>query len=385
MVARGGGRSPFAVTLTASQRRFLKAVVRRHTAQQRQVIRARIVLGAAAGLANAHIARKLQVAPNTVGKWRKRFCMEGFDGLADRKRSGRPRVFLPVVVAYAKAVACELPRTRGVPLSRWSLAELREELLASGLLSQVSTTTLWRWLATDPIKPWRHRSWIFPRDPEFAAKATVVLDLYQRVFSGVPLGAGEYVISADEKTSIQARCRCRPTLPPGRARMMRVEHEYERRGALAYLAAWDVHHARLFGRCEPTTGIEPFDRLVAQVMTTQPYASARRVFWIVDNGSSHRGQASIRRLEGSYDNLRLIHLPVHASWLNQIEIYFSVVQRKVLTPNDFVDLVEVTQRLLGFQRRYQQTAQPFDWRYTRSDLDQLLRRLDDKEQLTKAA
>jgi len=387
MVARGGGRSPFTVTLTASQRRFLKALVRRHTAQQRQVTRARIVLLAAAGLANAAIARKLGLAPNTVGKWRKRFCQEGFDGLADRKRSGRPRAFPPVVVAYTKAVPCELPRTRGVPLSRWSLAELRDELLASGLVSQISTTTLWRWLAEDPIKPWQHHSWIFPRDPNFAAKATVVLDLYQRVFAGQPLGENEYVISADEKTSIQARCRCHPTLPPGRARVMRVEHEYERRGALAYLAAWDVHRARLFGRCEPTTGIAPFDRLVAQVMTTQPYACAERVFWVVDNGSSHRGQASIKRLEGRYANLRLIHLPVHASWLNQIEIYFSVVQRKALTPNDFVDLAEVTQRLLAFQRRYQQTAAPFDWRYTRTDLDRLLRRLDDKgqQQFTKAA
>jgi transposase len=385
MVARGGGRSPFAVVLTASQRRFLKRLLRRPTAQQRQVTRARIVLLASAGWANAAIARKLELAPNTVGKWRKRFCMEGVDGLADRKRSGRPRVFPPVVVTYAKAVACELPRTRGVPLSRWSLGELRAELLASGLVSQVSTTTLWRWLAEDPIKPWQHHSWIFPRDPNFAAKAGVVLDLYARVFGGVPLGEGEYVISADEKTSIQARCRCHPTLPPAQARAMRVEHEYERRGALAYLAAWDVHHARLFGRCEPTTGIAPFDRLVAQVMTAEPYASAARVFWVVDNGSSHRGQASVKRLEGRYDNLRLIHLPVHASWLNQVEIYFSVVQRKVLTPNDFVDLVEVEQRLLGFQRRYEQTAQPFDWRYTRSDLDQLLRRLDDKEQLTKAA
>ena len=137
---------------------------------------------------------------------------------------------------------------------------------------------------------------------------------------------------------------------------MRVEHEYDRGGALAYLAAWDVHHAHLFGRCEPTTGIDPFGRLVTQVMTTEPYASARRVFWIVDNGSSHRGQASINRLEGRWRNLHLVHLPVHASWLNQIEIYFSVVQRKVLSPNDFTDLDEVEARLLAFQRRYEQTA-----------------------------
>jgi hypothetical protein len=167
--------------------------------------------------------------------------------------------------------------------------------------------------------------------------------------------------------------------------MMRVEHEYQRRGALAYLAAWDVHHARLFGRCEPATGIEPFGRLVAQVMTVEPYASAERVFWVVDNGSSHRGQASIQRLEGDYKNLRLVHLPVHASWLNQIEIVFSVIQRKVLTPNDFTDLAALEQRLLGFQRRYQQTAVPFDWRFTRSDLARLLRRLDETEQPTKAA
>jgi hypothetical protein len=166
---------------------------------------------------------------------------------------------------------------------------------------------------------------------------------------------------------------------------MRVEHEYERGGALAYLAAWDVHQARLFGRLEPTTGIAPFGRLVDQVMRTEPYASARRVFWVVDNGSSHRGQASVDRLQGAWSNLTLIHLPVHASWLNQIEIYFSIVQRKVLTPNDFTDLAEVAQRLLGFQRRYEQTAVPFDWRFTKADLQDLLRRLDEKEQLATAA
>jgi len=158
-----------------------------------------------------------------------------------------------------------------------------------------------------------------------------------------------------------------------------------RRGVCAWSTNWDVHHAHLFGRCEPTTGIDPFGRLVTQVMTTEPYASAKRVFWIVDNGSSHRGQASINRLEGRWRNLRLVHLPVHASWLNQIEIYFSVVQRKVLSPNDFTDLDEVEARLLAFQHRYEQTAAPFDWRYTKADLNRLLRRLDDHDQQTCAA
>jgi transposase len=320
-----------------------------------------------------------------VRKWRKRFCTHGYAGLRDRPRPGRPRVFAAAVVAEVKAIACELPATRDVPVSRWSLAELREEAIASGLAAEVSTSTVRRWLDEDAIKPWRHRSWVFPRDPDFAAKAARVLDLYARVFQGEALGPGEYVISADEKTSIQARCRCHPTLPPGRSRVMRVEHEYERGGALAYLAAWDVHRARLFGRCEPTTGIEPFGRLVEQVMTVEPYCSAERVFWVVDNGSSHRGQASVDRLQGEWANLRLVHLPVHASWLNQIEIYFSVVQRKVVTPNDFTDLAEVEARLLAFQRRYEQTAVPFDWHFTRSDLDRLLRRLEEHEQLARAA
>ncbi|HYN17537.1 MAG TPA: IS630 family transposase, partial [Actinomycetes bacterium] len=355
-MARGGGRSPFQITLRASERQFLKALTRRSTAPHRQVTRAKIVLLAAAGWTNQGIARKLGLAPNTVGKWRKRFSQEGFDGLRDRKRPGRPRAFPAAVIAACKAIACELPATRGIPLGRWSLAELRTEILATGLVDEVSTTTLWRWLEEDPIKPWRHHAWIFPRDPDFAAKAGVVLDLYQGGFEGCPLTGDQYVISADEKTSIQARCRCHPTLPPGQARVMRVEHEYERGGALAYLAAWDVHQARLFGRCEPTTGIEPFGRLVEQVMSSEPYASAERVFWIVDNGSSHRGQASVDRLEGAWKNLRLVHLPIHASWLNQVELVFSVIQRKVLTPNDFLDLAEVERRLLAFQRRYQQTA-----------------------------
>jgi transposase len=384
-VAGGGGRSPFQITLRASERRFLKTLARQPTAEHRQVIRARIVLLAAAGWTNTAIARRLGLAVNTAGKWRKRFFVEGLDGLRDRKRPGRPRTFPAAVVTACKAIACELPVTRGVPLGRWSLAELRTELLATGLVADVSTTTLWRWLEEDPIKPWQHRSWIFPRDPDFAAKAGVVLDLYDRVFQGQELESDAYVVSADEKTSIQARRRCHPTLPPGAARMMKVEHKYQRGGALAYLAAWDVHQATLFGRCEPSTGIAPFGRLVEQVMTTEPYASARRVFWIVDNGSSHRGRASVERLEGEWPNLRLIHLPIHASWLNQVEIYFSIVQRKVLTPNDFLDLAEVEHRLLGFQRRYQQTAVPFDWRFTRADLAKLLHRLDDHDHRATAA
>ena len=284
-----------------------------------------------------------------------------------------------------KALACELPQELGVPLSRLHVPDIRAEVIRRGLVAEISGATIWRWLAADAIRPWTHRSWIFPRDPDFPTKAGRVLDLYARTWAHRRLRPDDYVISADEKTSIQARCRCHPTLPPARARPMRVEHEYVRGGALAYLAAWDVHRAKVFGCCEATTGIEPFGRLVEQVMTSEPYASAHRVFWVVDNGSSHRGKTSIERLEGQWRNLRLVHLPVHASWLNQVEIYFSVVQRKVLTPNDFTDLDEVADRLLAFQTHYEAIATPFQWKFTRSDLALLLERLPEREALRPAA
>jgi hypothetical protein len=157
---------------------------------------------------------------------------------------------------------------------------------------------------------------------------------------------------------------------------MRVNHEYGRGGAVAYLAAYDVHRAKVFGRCEATTGIVPFMALVEQVMTQKPYADAKRVFWIVDNGSSHRGKKAIDRLAARFPNAVLVHTPVHASWVNQIEVFFSIVQRKVVSPNDFTDLDQVRDRLRGFEDRYNATAQPFQWKFTTSDLDHLLARLD---------
>jgi len=183
------------------------------------------------------------------------------------------------------------------------------------------------------------------------------------------------VISADEKSQLQALRRRHPGLPPGPARPRRVEFEYTRGGTLAHMAAYDVHHATVFGQIAPKTGIKPFTNLVAQVMTTEPYASANRVFWVVDNGSSHHGWRSIQRMEQAWPNATLVHLPVHASWLNQIEIYFSILQRKAITPGDFTDLDHLAERVLTFQDRYNTTAQPFDWRYTRHDLNTFLTRL----------
>jgi hypothetical protein len=291
-----------------------------------------------------------------------------------------PGLFPPELVVQVKVLACELPATHEVPLSRWSLGELSRYVSQSGLVAQLSQTTLWRWLHQDAIQPWRHRCWIFPRDPDFAVKAGRILDLYQRQWQGQPLTDEEFVVSTDEKTSIQARRRIHPTLPPQPGRPMKVEHEYERMGAWAYLAAMDVHQPKLFGRCEAQSGIAPFDRLVAQVMTQQPYRSAQRVFWIMDNGSSHRGQRCVQRLQSRYANLQVVHGPIHASWLNQIEIYFSIIQRKVLTPNDFNCLELLAERLERFERHYEIIAKPFEWKFTREDLTKLIQRLQPQPQ-----
>jgi hypothetical protein len=295
--------------------------------------------------------------------------------------------FPPQQITEVKAVACE-PPSAGAPLSRRSTADVHRLIIERGIC-EASHSTIVRWLREDAIRPWQYRSWIFPTDPDFAQKAGRILDLYEGRWDGKLLHPGDCIISADEKPSIQARLRIHETLPPaaGIGRGQRVEHTYQRGGALTYLAAWDVRRGRVFGRSEPKGGIEPFDRLVWQVMTKEPYASARRVFWIVDNGSSHRGQASVERLQTRWPNLILVHTPVHASWLNQVEIYFSIVGRKVLTPNDFDSLASVARRLNEFEHLYNEIAEPFGWKFTREDLNDWLDRLAERQatQLTLAA
>jgi len=280
-------------------------------------------------------------------------------------------------------LACELPHRFGLPLSRFSLAEIRQAVRRQGLIAEISGVTLWRWLSQEAIRPWHSRSWIFPRDPQFLPKAGPILDLYPGLGNGTPWMKGDFVLCADEKTRIQVRQRKHPTLPPGPGRASYVEHEYKRGGALIYIAAWDVHNAKLFGRCEAKNGIAPFDRLVATVMSQEPYRSAHRVFWVMDNCSAHRGPKSVRRLQNQWPSLIPLHTPVQASWLNQIEIYFSIVQRKVLTPNDFTSLAELEQRLLAFQQHYEKIATPLRWTFTPQDLAEVMAKL--KKEVAAAA
>ena len=301
-----------------------------------------------------------------------------------RRGGGGTPVFPPLDQALVKAVACELVAETKQPLSRQSLADVTGRA-QHALGKPISRSTVWRILATDAIKPWQYEYWIFPRDPHFAKKAGPILDLYAGTWQGKPLGPKDHILSADEKTSIQARLRCSSDPAPRSGRPARIEHEYERGGALQYLAAWDVRRGYVMGRCEPKTGIEPFGRLVQQVLAQEPYRSAERLFWVVDNGSSHRGATARQRLQQLDARILLVHTPVHASWLNQVEIYFSIIQRKVLTPNDFADLEAVRLRLALYEELSNQSPTPFQWTFDRTKLTTLLAKIEAHQKLLAAA
>jgi DDE superfamily endonuclease len=288
------------------------------------------------------------------------------------------RIFPPLDHALAKAVACELVAETRQPLSRQSLADVTART-RHALGKPISRSTVWRILDTDAIKPWRYKYWIFPRDRRFAEKAGPILDLYAGLWQGQPLGPKDHILSADEKTSIQARRRCHPSLPPAPGRPAYIENEYKRGGALQYLAAWDVRRGYVIGRCEPKTGSAPFGRLVKQVLAEEPYRSGERLFWIVDNGSSHRGAAAKKRLRQVDSRIILVHTPVHASWLNQVEIYFSLIQRKVLTPNDFTDLEAIQLRLALYEELSNQNPTPFQWKFDRTKLTALLAKIEARQ------
>jgi transposase len=363
--------SPFVIVLTDPERRELSRRACSARTPHRDRIRARIVLSAADGASNAAIVRQVGVGVDTVRKWRRRFAADGLAGLRDSPRSGRPRRLPDAVRAQVIALTCELPATSGVPLSRWSGPELARELAARCPV-RVSASTVRRWLAADALKPWQHRSWISIRDPDFPAKAARVLDLYARLWDGRPLGENDFVICADEKTSIQARCRCHPTRRPG--------------GPTRCGSSTTTTAAGRWPTWPPgtrTAARSPALRGGDRHRALRPAGRAghdRRAVRVGGPGVLDQRQRllpprSIDRMQDRWPNAHLVHTPIHASWLNQCEIYFSVVQRKVVAPNDFTDLDQIRNRLAEFETRYNAIARPFNWRFTSTDLNDLLDRL----------
>lgn len=366
------------IRLNGSQKQMLRQLKRPGSVPRRIADRARIILWTHEAVSVAEIASRLEISPGTVINWRCWFLERSRQGLSyaaclsDRPRSGRPPNLDAKQMAQIKAIACEQPAKLGLPLSRFSLGEIVLWIKQAGIVTDISTSSVWRFLHHDALRPWYYRAWLFPRDADFTTKASRVLDLYQRIWQGEPLGARDYVVCADEKSAIQVLERRHPTLAPRPGEPGRYEFEYKRNGTLAYIAALNAFTGRVYGSVEDTTGIEPFGRFVDSVMQQEPYVSAERVFWIVDGGPSHHPNTSPARLQAAHANLIAVHLPTHASWLNQIEIYFSIVQRKALTPMDLPDKAAATERILDFQTRYDRTAKPFRWNFTRADLHERL-------------
>jgi hypothetical protein len=368
----------YKIRLSGQEKQALRQAKKTGRQKVRLVNRSLIILWADAGKTIAETAELLDCCEQTVINQRKRFLERRSEGavvaLQDLPRQGRPPTYGPVEQAQVVAAVCEILHEHEQPLSRFSLSDLTPLVRRRTDLNQLSQATLGRVLTHSALKPWRYQYWLFPRDPDFVTKACLVLDLYAGFWQGQRLGPNEYILSADEKT-IQILARCHPGTIASPDHLARVEFEYERLGTVAYLAAWDVRQAKIFGRIAPTTDIANFNQLLDQVMSQAPYRDSARTFWIVDSGRAHDRRTFPARLANLYPNAVAVPLPIHASWLNQIEIYFSILQRKVLTPMEVTDREMLSQRVLDFQDYYQVTAQPFSWKFTADDLKKRLEAL----------
>jgi len=362
----------YEIKLSGHEKHELRQTKKQGRTAARLVIRILIILQADQGQTIAASALSLGCCAQTVLNQRQRFLERRAEGavaaLQDLPRAGRPVVYTAQQRAVMTATVCETLKEHDLPLSRLSTADLLRIIHKQKGLDTVSSSTLARQLQRDALKPWQYRYWLFPRDPDFVNRACVVLDLYAGFWEGQTLGPRDSVLSADEKSGIQILRRCHPGRPTVAGEIRQVEFEYERLGTLAYHAALDVFRGTLFGQVRDTTSIATFNQLVGHVMSQAPYHSDNRVFWIVDGGCAHHRSTFPARLHSLYPNAIAVMLPIHASWLNQIELYFSIVQRKVLTPLDVADATALTNRLLNFQDYYAEVARPFTWKFTSTDL-----------------
>jgi transposase len=295
-------------------------------------------------------------------------------------RHGRVRrgVFPPEVRAQVTATACCLPRTQDVPLSRWSRAELARRVAAACPLACVSTTTVGRWLAAERIRPWRFRSWQHIQDPRtFLERARPILGLYAE--ARCLLQESTWVVCVDEKTSIQAREAEQAPRPASGCHCARQSPRYKRRGARHLIAGLSVADGQVIGQCQARKRFVEFQTFITTVLV--PAAQRRGVqtiALIVDNGPTHAPKQLERWLheqatrQGWGLTFQVYWLPKKASWLDQIEIWFSILQRKLLEPNHFTSTDALEQAISNFITYYNQAAKPINWTYTIEKLERKL-------------
>ena len=276
------------------------------------------------------------------------------------------RLFPPEVGLHAVKIACERPDTCGRSLCLWDCKEIARQLMAEGLVAHISAESVRRMLACHKLKPWRKRMWLSPklaRDALFAECVRRIADLYTR-----PLSANERVICADEHTSIQPRPRPPPTRASCPGQAVQVEHEYARCGALNLLAALDTRSGKVWGEIAQRKRQVEFIALLEQIDSDLP-ESVTRIYLIIDNVPMHSGK-KVRAWMAEHPRFRMVHPPVHCSWMNQIEQWFSILVRKRLKIADFESLQHLSQRLRAFIREWNERAHAFHW--TLSSFEKIL-------------
>ncbi len=340
--------------------------------------RAQIVLSVHAhpNWSSQQLAQSLGLNARVIRKWRRRW--QETHSLQDAPRSGGPRRFSPEVRAQVTALACSLPRSHGVPLAHWSRAELARHVTTLPSLPDVSASTLGRWLQAEQIRPWRYHPWQHIQKPEeFLQRARPVLQLYEHATA--LLEQGIWVVCTDEKTSIQAREAEQAPRPAIRKHPVYQSPRYHRGGALHLMAALSVADGLVYGQCHTRKRFVDFRTFLETVVVAEAQRrGVQTIALVLDNGPTHASRQLPRWVEelattsdGKLTML-LYWLPVNASWLDQIEIWFSLLQRKLLQPNHFTCLDELQQAIADFIARHNQTAKPLKWSYTVEKLERKL-------------
>jgi len=357
MAAGRRGRPAPAITLAETERRDLERIVRSGTRPCREVLRSKIVLRAADDWANVDIAFSLGINEQTAGKWRRRYVASGIKGLEDAPRSGRPPKFDAPTRHIIVATACDVPEDhRTQARQTWTLLSLREALIEAELVEAISTSTIWRTLNAAHFRPHRLRYWLHSPDPDFKAKVTEICNLYL----DPPKGA--VVLSIDEKTSIQALERKYPGTPAKPRQAGRFEFEYIRHGTQSLIAAFEVHTGQVFGQVRANRKAVDLLEFMDAVAERWP---DRAVHVIWDNLNIHKGERWKEYNARHGGRFSFHYTPIHASWVNQIECFFSILSRRVLRFASFSSRQELAERLLAFIEHWnRREAKPFRWTFT---------------------
>jgi transposase len=361
------------VRMTIKRDRKLRQVIGAGTSPQRLVLRARIILAAAAGEPNAKIARDLGCTENTVRQWRKRFAREGIPGIFDKPRAGHPETHGPSVRLAIIAIATSVPPDGE---SCWSQDSIAHHLRERGL--HVSRATIGRALADAKVRPHKVRGWMNRADdPSFWVKAGAVCRLYLNPPPGTVL------ISIDEKTGIQAKSRTRPDIPVRAGQDARREWEYVRHGTVSVIAAMNVATGEVISQRIYSNDSVTFMKFLA--MLGQHIAPGLRIHLIMDNGSSHISKAT-RAWIAARPRFSVTYTPKHSSWLNIIEQWFSILTRKLLRRGSFESKEDLENRITEFTIGYNKTAHPWKWKYDAdAEHTRYLERHPDKNTITEAA